>query len=137
MRIKKLTHAGIKPYGRIIDASCVDDDGRRNNYGVLLKEPSKGWRIGYLIVRLKYIESLERHTDSPETFEPVKGKIVIALAKPRMPERYELFYLDKPIVVNKGVWHDVLAMSGVSELKIFENIEVKTERYSLSRSIMI
>jgi len=137
VRVKKLTGKSIKPYGRIIDGSCVNDDGRGNSFGILLKEPSKGWRIGYLILRDKFIKRLERHTDSPETFEPVKGKAVIALARAASPEAAELFFLDKPVVVNKGVWHDVLAVSKVCEIKIFENIEVKTERYSLIKDLMV
>jgi len=137
MRVKKLTKKGMKPYGRIIDGSSVKDDGRGNSFGVILKEPSKGWRIGYLILRDRSIGRLERHTDSPETFEPVKGRAVIALAGRRSPDAAELFFLDRPVVVNKGVWHDVLAVSRVCEIKIFENIEVKTEYYSLNKDLVV
>ncbi|MEI6863110.1 MAG: hypothetical protein WCK38_01765 [Candidatus Omnitrophota bacterium] len=137
MRVKKLTKNSIKPYGRIIDGSSVKDDGHGNSFGVLLKEPSNGWRIGYLILRSKFIERLERHTDSLETFEPVKGKAVIALARAASPEEAELFFLDKPVVINKGVWHDVLAVSQVCEIKIFENIEVKTVYYSLIKNLVL
>jgi len=137
MRVRKLTEQSIKPYGRIIGRACVKDDGRGNRFGILLKEPSKGWRIGYLILRDRSIKRLERHTDSLETFEPVKGKAVIALAKRESPGSSELFLLDKPVVVNKGVWHEVLAVSRVCEIKIFENIEVKTEYYSLNKDLVI
>ena len=137
MKIKKLTKKSVRPYGRIIDSTCVKDDGRGNRFGILLKEQSRGWRIGYLILRDKFIGSLERHIDSLETFEPVKGKAVIALAKGNLPDSAELFFLDKPVVVNKGIWHDVLAVSPRCEIKIFENIEVKTERYSLNKDLVI
>ena len=137
MRVKKLTKKSIRPYGRIIDRSCVKDDGRGNRFGILLKEQSGGWRIGYLILRDRSIKRLERHADSLETFEPVKGRAVIALAKRGSPDSAELFFLDKPIVVNKGIWHDVLAVSRVCEMKIFENIEVKTEYYSLNKNLVI
>jgi len=137
MKVKKLTAKNMKPYGRIIDGACVKDEGHGNSFGVLLKEPSKGWRIGYLILRDKSIGRLERHTDSLETFEPVKGKVVIALAKKSAPESAELFFLDKPVVVNKGIWHDVLAVSRACEIKIFENIKVKTEYYSLSKRLVV
>jgi len=137
VKVKKLTCNSIKPYGRIIDSSCVKDDGRGNRFGILLKEPSKGWRIGYLILRDRFIKRLERHADSLETFEPVKGKAIIALAKAGSPESAELFFLDKPVVINKGIWHDVLAVSGACEIKIFENIEVKTEYYSLTKNLVI
>lgn len=137
MKVRKLTRERIKPYGRIIDRACVKDNGRGNRFGVLLKEPSNGWRIGYLILRDRVIKRLERHTDSLETFEPVKGKAVIALAKKGLPDSAELFFLDKPIVISKGIWHEVLAVSGKCEIKIFENIDVETEYYSLSRDLVI
>ena len=131
MKIHKITAKAIKPYGRIIDSSCVKDDGKWNNFGILLKEKSEGWRIGYLILRDDKIERLERHPDSLETFEPVKGKAVIALALPGSPDSVNFFYLDKPIVLNKNIWHDLFAISGKCEIKIFENIEVKTEYYRI------
>ncbi|MCX5680476.1 MAG: hypothetical protein NTZ95_07555 [Candidatus Omnitrophica bacterium] len=137
MRVKRLTKNSIKPYGRIIDRTCVKDDGRGNRFGILLKEPSKGWRIGYLILRDKFVERLERHTDSLETFEPVSGRAVIVLAGAEAPKKVELFFLDKPVVVNKGVWHDLLAVSGKCEIKIFENIKVKTEYYSLNKNLVV
>lgn len=127
MKIHKLTHKAMRPYGIIIDAKCVKDNGRGNAFGILLKEKAEGWRIGYLIVRDKKIKRLEQHPDSLETFEPVKGRAVIAFAPNRHPDKVKVFYLDKPVVVKKGVWHEVATLSKHAEIKIFENIEVKTE----------
>ena len=129
MKVNRLTHGAIKPYGIIIDSKCVKDDGKRNCFGVLLKEKSNGWRIGYLIVRDKKIRRLEQHPDSLETFEPVKGRAVIAFAPNRQPDKVKVFLLDKPVVVKKGVWHEVAALSGRAEIKIFENLSVKTIRH--------
>ena len=78
-KIYKITHKNIAPYGYIIDKSCIKDSGKGNEFGILLKVKSDGWRIGYLIVRNKSINRVEYH-DSLETFEPVKGKAMIALA---------------------------------------------------------
>ena len=127
MKINRLTRKNIKPYGWIIDSGFIKDDGRGDKFGVLLKERSAGWRIGYLILRKKNIIKLERHPDSLETFEPVKGKAVIILATDKYPGKRETFLLDKPVVLKKGVWHNVASLSGKCEMKIFENIEVKTE----------
>jgi ureidoglycolate hydrolase len=127
MKIRKLTHSAIRPYGYIIDSKCVKDDGKTNCFGILLKEKAKGWRIGYLIVRDKKIKRLEMHPDSFETFEPVKGKLVIAFAPNKNPAKIKVFRLDKPVVVKKGVWHEVAAISPRAEVKLFENIEVKTK----------
>lgn len=131
MKIKRLTHKDIRPYGWIIDSRFMKDDGRGDKFGVLLKERSKGWRIGYLILRKKRIENLESHPDSLETFEPVSGRTVIYLARNRAPRSIKAFLLDKPVVLKKGVWHNVAAISKKCEIKIFENIDVITKYYDI------
>jgi len=128
MKIYKLTHSAIRPYGYIIDSRCVRDVPRHDAFGILLKEKSKGWRIGYLIVRERSMKMIEEHPDSLETFEPVRGKCVLALAPYKYPDRMKYFLLDKPVVVKKKVWHGIFTRSKKSEVKIFENIEVKTKR---------
>lgn len=135
--IRSLTPASIRPYGLIIDSACVKDDGKRNCFGILLKERSRGWRIGYLVVRERTIRRLERHPDSLETFEPVRGRPVIAFARPKEFRRPRVFLLDKPVVVKKGIWHEVAAVSKEAEIKIFENREVKVERVRLAAGIRI
>ena len=111
LKIKILTHKKMRPYGRIIDGQFLYDNGCGDKFGVLLKEKSKGWRIGYLILRKKALIRLESHPDSLETFEPASGKPLIALAPRARPDKPELFLLDKPVVLKKGVWHDVMAVS--------------------------
>ena len=135
-KLHKLTHKSMKPYGYIIDAACVKDDGKGNRFGILLKEKSTGWRIGYLIVRDRIISRLEYH-DTLETFEPVSGRCVIALAAHGAPEKNKVFLLDRPIVLKKGVWHDVAAISKTAEIKIFENIDVEGEYYYLRDPISV
>lgn len=126
---RRLTSQAMRPYGYIIDSSCVRYKGdTRNGFGIVLKERSGGWRIAYLVVRERSIRRLESHPDTVETFEPVKGRAVIALARRGRPDAFELFFLDKPIAVKKGIWHDVASLSNSAEIKIFENIKV-TERY--------
>jgi hypothetical protein len=78
---------------------------------------------------------LESLPDSLETFEPVKGKTIITLAPNKRPDKAEAFFLDRPLVLKKGVWHNVAAISKECEIKIFENIEVKTEYYYLQEGI--
>jgi len=136
VKLKKLTHKSIKPYGWIIDEACVKDTGRGNAFGILFKERSAGWRIAYLIVREKAIKRLECH-NSLETFEPVRGKMAIILAAPKSPARSKLFLLDKPIVLKKGTWHDVAAISSRADVKIVENIEVGSRYFNLAKPIKI
>ncbi len=137
LTIGTITPGSIRPYGVIIDSRCVADDGRKNNFGILLRERARGWRIGYLIVRERVMRRLERHPDSLETFEPVKGTAVIALASRRERSRPKLFRLDKPVVIKKGVWHDVAAVSKRADIKIFENSEVRTDYCDLKSPISV
>jgi len=135
-RPKRLTHKAIRPFGYIIDARCVRDTGRKNAFGILLKEKAPGWRIGYLIVRQGFIDRLESHPDSLETFEPVKGRAIIALAPAKDPSAIKVFTLDKPVVLKKGVWHDVAAVSKRCEIKIFENSDVRVA-YHYPKKIIV
>lgn len=134
MKIRKLTTASIKPYGRLIDSSCAREMPDGNGWGFVVRQRSKGWRIAYLILRSKKFTRLERH-DSPETFEPVKGRAVIAVTLGSDPKRKnthsrgltpKFFLLDKPIVLKKGVWHALYTRTKESHIKIVENISLKS-----------
>lgn len=133
MKIYKLTHKNIRPFGWIIDRSCVRDKGRGNAFGILLKERSKGWRVAYLVMRTRAINRLEKHPDSIETFEPVKGRAMLALAADKNPGDTKLFFLDKSVALKKGIWHGVAALTKKAEMKIFENREVKTKYHHLGK----
>jgi ureidoglycolate hydrolase len=124
-KISHLTYSKIKPYGYIIDSKCAKNQPDGNGWGILLNSRSTGWRIAYLILRKKKISRLESHPDSLETFEPVKGRAVIAIAAQKSPKNSKLFYLDRPIVLKKGVWHGLYAVSKEAHIKIFENNKVK------------
>jgi hypothetical protein len=76
-------------------------------------------------LRARTVSRLQCH-DSPETFEPVKGRAVIFLARPSRPDVVKAFLLDKPIIIKAGVWHDVAAISKEAEIKICENSPIKT-----------
>ena len=124
-KICRLTHQNIKPFGYIVDSRYARARSDGNDWGILLRSKSKGWRIGYLILRKKRMARLEKHPDSLETFEPIKGKAVIALARPGSPDKFKLFLLDRPVILKKGVWHGLFTISKETHIKIFENIDVR------------
>lgn len=125
MKIRTLTTKTLKPYGKIIDRSSAQEQKDGNGWGFVVRVRSKGWRIAYLVLRNRSFKRLECH-DSPETFEPVKGRAVIALAVPGRPETYKLFRLDRPILLNKGIWHALFTCSPETHLKIVENLTVSS-----------
>jgi ureidoglycolate hydrolase len=108
-----------------------------NGFGIVFKEKSAGWRIAYLVVRKHKIVRLEKHPNTAETFEPVKGKAIIALASSKTPNDYKLFALDKPVVLKKGVWHNVAALTTTCEIKICEAIKVVEVYRDLQEPIVL
>lgn len=136
MKIHRLTRKSVRPYGSIIDSRTVRYKSGDNGFGVLFRERSKGWRIAYLVVRRRKIVRLESHPNTAETFEPVKGRAIIALAAKRSPGRFKVFLLDKPVILKKGIWHNVAALTAKCEIKICEGIEVVEAYHDLSRAIV-
>ena len=127
MKIKNITAANFKKYGHVIEYPRKRPKNRSKNlFSIILKEKKRcGWRIAYLLLRDKSITKLERHPASFESFEPVHGRSLIYLAGGRYPRKIECFYLDRPVILKKGVWHGVVSLSAESEIKITENAEVE------------
>jgi len=139
MKIHKLSHQSIKPYGKLIDRTSAKEQKDGNGWGFVIRVRSKGWRIAYLVLRNRSFKRLECH-DSPETFEPVKGRAVIALFTPaavpgtkltkkwcQAPKlKMKFFHLNKPIILNKGVWHALYTRTKESHIKIVENSSLRT-----------
>jgi ureidoglycolate hydrolase len=125
LKIKTLTKNSFKKYGLVMELA---PDKKR--FHVLFGESGKtGWRVGYSRVRPEPVKMLELHPDSLETFEPVKGICVIVVAPEKKPEKMEAFLLDKPVCVNKKVWHEVCVISETCELKLVENYMIEGTRY--------
>ncbi|MCU0651548.1 MAG: hypothetical protein MUC39_01215 [Candidatus Omnitrophica bacterium] len=127
--LKKITTKNFRPFGRVIEYPAKGLKNKKTNLFciVLTESQPRGWRIAYLVVRDKAIDKLERHPDTYESFEPVSGKTILYLARPGIPSKVESFILDKPVILNKGVWHGVVTLSNESEIKITENARVKSD----------
>jgi ureidoglycolate hydrolase len=135
MKLRKLTHKSIRPYGCIIDAECVSCKPGDNGFGILFSERSKGWRIAYLVVKKRTITRLENHPNTAETFEPATGQAAIALAPHNSPDNFKVFLLDKPVVLKKGVWHNVTRLTKDCGIKICEGIKVREVYHELAKPI--
>ncbi len=133
--MKKITGKNFQKFGWVIDAGKVS--GRRKSvFRVVLKEKkSRGWRIGFLLLRKEPLDTFESHPASYESFEPVSGKTLLYVARKKDLSDLCCFALDKPVILDKGVWHAVFTLSGESGIKITENAEVKTLYRKLSRPI--
>jgi hypothetical protein len=132
--MKKIINAkNFKHYGWVIEypkkAHC---DPSKNLFRIVKREcRACGWRIAYLIVRDKEIGRLEQHVDTFESFEPIKGKSLLYVADRKDPLSIESFYLDRPVILKKGIWHGVVALRRESEIKITENALVRSVYWKL------
>ncbi len=132
-KIQNLNSKNFKKYGIII---CPEN--KNKIFDVICKENEKvGWRIGYLILKPQKVKMLEAHTHSMETFEPVKGHLIIIVAENKKPKNFKAFLLDKPICLHKGIWHAIIALSEIIEVKITENSEVDSVFYKLKKPLDI
>lgn len=129
MDIKELNAKNFKKYGKIIEYPNKHSKGKsRNLWRIVHTEPVEvGWRIAYLVLRDKTVGRLERHPKSDETFEPIVGKTLFFVSDDNEYTSIECFFLDKPIILKKGMWHALISLDDESEIKIVENANVKCE----------
>lgn len=121
-------------YGTIIDFTGRKDDPE---FEVIISHKDDPWRIAMLRVKNKEFTFLEKHPSSLETFEPVEGMCLLLLSLGTQKCDFEVYLLDKPVCLNKDVWHGIVSLTCVSKVKITENLEVDTEYYNLERPMQI
>lgn len=126
-------------YGKVIEFRPDDPDqigleGMQAEIVSRSEEPT-GWRIIILRVQQRVARRLEQHPNSKESFEPMAGVAVLLVAPPESPNHIEAFILDKPVILNEGVWHEILTISDESTLKIVENMEVESMHSSLMQPL--
>ncbi len=131
--VRKINAKSFKPYGRVIEYPAKASRSKKINlFRIVVQEPEpSGWRIACLVVRDKAINKLERHFASYESFEPMAGEAILYVANARNPAKIESFLLNKPVILNKGVWHGVVTLGSESEIKITENARVSCDYWRL------
>jgi len=127
--IQTTTPESFAKFGDILDWQA--DFGKEGFRIITRAEDPTGWRLAVLLVKHHHITRLERHPTSKESFEPVSGVAVLCLAPPEDPTAVEAFLLDKAVVLDKGVWHDMFALSEEALIKIAENLTVTGEFHEL------
>lgn len=132
--IEPLTDQAFAPFGKRIAFSEHPEDER---FEVLIREEKEPWRIAMFRVRIREAARLECHPRSMESFEPVQGMGVLLCARPETPQEVHAFPLDAPVCLDKGVWHEVIALSGEALYKITENCEVESEFYEFSQPLKV
>lgn len=128
-RIKSITLEYFQPFGTILEFP----ENFEGNFHIVDTEDSQPWRVAVFRYSNKGIKVIERHPDSKETFEPLKGVTVLLVAEQDTPEDYQVFLLDKPVCLKKGIWHQVLSLTPEAEVKITENVEVSSVFYEFEK----
>ena len=127
--LQTITPEGFAKFGDVLD--WRDAFGEEGFHIITRAEDPTGWRLAVLLAKHHAISSLERHPTSKESFEPVSGVAALCLAPPEDPTAIEAFLLDRAVVLGKGVWHGVLALSDEALIKIAENLTVTGESHEL------
>ena len=123
---KKITSFNFRKFGWVIDLPDRNKKPKNINlFRIVVRQSGPGWRIAYLVVRDAFISKLEQHPDSLESFEPVSGRGLIYLTRKKDSRSIECFFLDRPVILKKGIWHGVLKTGGDFDVKITENSKVK------------
>jgi ureidoglycolate hydrolase len=135
-----LTPEHFAPFGRILNPQAGETASQSErevfDFYVPFAERSGGWQIGFLSYTGRELYQLERHPNTPEVFSPLTGEALLVLAlDPGKESGYRAFRLDKPVVLNRGVWHGVIALSQKPEILIVENPDVVDEYHKLRRPI--
>lgn len=120
--IKNITKDTFSKYGIVISQS--DNSFTGCHFEILALAESAGWRIGYLLLEKNYIKYMERHMKTKEVYEPVTGTTLLLITSEKDNTNIEIFLLDKAVSINEGIWHQVVAISEISSMRIVENIEV-------------
>jgi ureidoglycolate hydrolase len=131
--IQKISSKSFRPFGRVIEYSVIKTKGKKRNLWKIVHRSTEktGWRVAYLVLRDKTIRRLECHPDSDETLEPVKGRAVLFISVSKDLSALEVFELDKPVIVDKGVWHGLICLEGEAHIKIVENEKVGCQYFPL------
>ena len=125
----KISSSNFRSFGKLIDYPHKDKKGtKRNLWRIIHHSPNNnGWRVAYLVLRDKSIGRMECHPFSDETFEPVSGRSILFISKQKSFADIQCFLLDRPIIINKGIWHAVITLDNESELKITENHKISSK----------
>src|SRR5262249_23560574 len=134
IELRRVTSEAFAPYGQVLGWSAAD--GQRLQ--VATEEHGGGpWMLATVRVDAHAVSYLARHPESSEPFPPLPGPAVLLLAAPEAPEDYAAFLLDAPVVINRGIWHGMCALSETAIVGIAENVEAGGSRRDLLRPLSV
>lgn len=115
--IRTLSPESFAPFGRLLRLPPDTPEG----FHEVVEMRSDGWLVAYSKFSNRDLPKLGLHPNSKECFHPIAGAIAFLAAPEKDPEAIEAFLLDQPLLLNENVWHGMIALSPVCEVKIAEN----------------
>ncbi|MDO5702268.1 MAG: hypothetical protein Q4G47_02815 [Lachnospiraceae bacterium] len=131
--IEMITKEAFSPFGRLIEFPADDT----TNFFIVADGGEKPWRLAVYRYWNSSIKRIECHPDSMESFEPLCGTTILLVSGHETPEDYHAFLLDRPVILEKGVWHQTLTLTGESTVKITENADVYSVYYDLPEEVSV
>lgn len=132
-KLLSINRENFLKYGQVIDFSTNHEE----QFEIRVEEKNEPWRIAVFRYKNKTVKRMENHPFSKESFEPLCGITVLIVAVNNAPEDYEAFILDKPVCLDKGIWHQTLALTDEAQVKITENLEVCSEFYDFEKDLTV
>lgn len=131
--ILNITRETFEPFGKVIGFT----ETCKEQFEIVVEEKQEPWRVAMYRYPSGPITRLENHPTSMETFEPVSGVTLLVVGVHESPKDYQVFLLDRPVCLYKGIWHQVIALTPEASVKITENLEVNSEFYELEQPLGI
>ena len=133
--IKTLDAQSFAKYGLVIerrDSSPIPPEGT-SQFDLLASVESSGWRVGYITCRARTFRQMEYHHATQHTFEPTRGVAALVVAQKDEPENFEVFLLDRPVIIRQEVWHAVVAISDLAEIKFMGDLSSSAQNYTFDQ----
>ncbi len=130
--VETLTEEKFRPYGRLIRFPEAD----KTNFYIVASD-EKPWRLAVFRYSNHSIQRMECHPTSLESFEPLEGTTLLLVSEHDTPEQYRIFLLDRPVILEKGVWHQTLSLTREASVKITENADVYSDYYDLPGEVRV
>jgi ureidoglycolate hydrolase len=134
IELRRVTPEAFAPYGQVLVWSAAN--GQRLQVATA-EHGGAPWMLATFRVDAHEVSYLAQHPESIELFAPLTGTAVLLLAAPEAPEDYAAFLLDAPVVINRGIWHGMCALSETAIVGIAENVEAGGSRRDLPRPLRV
>jgi ureidoglycolate hydrolase len=131
--VESISAGRFAPFGDVLEFP----ENVAENFRIIVREESSSWRLAVLRFTRHVIDRIENHASSRESFVPLKGAAILVAAEHEKPAELTAFFLDRPVCLYRGIWHEVLALTTEAQVTITENIDVKSEYFELKEPLSV